>query len=547
MRTMKYLALLLLASASILLTTCDMERYGCTDPRAGNFDIDADVDDGSCYYGNEPGYGSCQPAQEGNLVITNRTGEALYLYKDYADDSNGAEAYISCIPADTTDFLVNISNPELSVCLLQIWKASDVPISTSPDMDKVYRQWRVALSNSTSAEERANWLITGSDDVTGTGTLFLSYPDIDEMGYDVIYQVDIYLNSKNGAKIASLQAGIEDKMVSVDYGVHYLFFHYWYSNPNSATGEVTDIGWIDVSDIVINDSHREASIDIPVFNSIVGKYAELTVRNENDFVINVVANGNMIEDIAMVDGSTQGLSSIPAGDQTTFLIPVDKYNVVIQDLGGKVIDQFTGVYIIQEENTVVSSGVETRTIRIMNTTNKYLGLFNIQEEFLGLPVEVGQSSAEFTIPASYDSLLVVSFDRTKMQGFYYNSYVTVFSLRDYIFNRIDIIEDWPQSGGVYVNPVIDHDQSTTMLGTLVNSEAVWLTFEYNVSSEEGYDLFKFDLDGYTEIVPIGGETGWLTFGMSVNPGSHTLEWTYTKDQTRTEGSDQVQIRNITIE
>ena len=74
---MKYLSLLVLASLSVLLTTCDIEKYGCTDPRAGNFDIDARIDDGSCYYGNEPGYGSCKPDQEGNLVIKNLTGEQL--------------------------------------------------------------------------------------------------------------------------------------------------------------------------------------------------------------------------------------------------------------------------------------------------------------------------------------------------------------------------------------------------------------------------------------------------------------------------------------
>ena len=98
-----------------------------------------------------------------------------------------------------------------------------------------------------------------------------------------------------------------------------------YSDPNSTSGAVTDIGWYEQPDIVINESHRDAELEIPVYYSAVGKYGELTVINENDYVINVMADGALIEDIAIVDGSSQGLSSIPAGEQTTFLIPVAKY------------------------------------------------------------------------------------------------------------------------------------------------------------------------------------------------------------------------------
>jgi hypothetical protein len=547
MRSMKFLSLFVLLSATLLLNSCYREEFGCTDPRATNFDMSAEIDDGSCFYGNDPEYGDCMPDAQGNLVISNHTGEKLYLYKGYTTNSEGEETFVTCIPADTAEFLIYIPNEELAVCLLQIWKASDVPDRSDPDIAMVHRQWRVALSNSTNPDERANWLITGLDDVTGTGTLFLSYPDTDEYGHEVIYQVDILLNSQGGSKLASLQPGIHNKMVSVDYGVQYLFFHYWYSDPNSSSGEITEIGWNEEPDIVINESHREAQIEIPVYFSIIGKYGELTVINENDYVINVLADGNLIENIAIVDGSTQGLSSIPAGNHTTFLIPVDKYSVTTQDLGGKPDDEFLNVDIIQSENAVLRAGIDNKSVRVNNSTDETLGLFNIQEEYLGLLIEPGKVSPDYVIPASLDTLLVMNFARTKVQGFKYSSTVTIINLVDYTLNRLNITGPWPLTDDYYESPVIGNDQDTSMTATLVNSETVILTFEYNVSSEAGYDVFSFKLDGNTEINGIGGETGWVSFSKAVGTGSHVLDWNYEKDPTRSEGRDNVRIRNIKIE
>lgn len=546
MRTMKLLSLLVIFAVGLFFSSCQIEEYGCTDPRAINFNIDATVDDGSCYYGDDPGDGYCIPDEQGNLVISNHTGEQLLLYRDYVEESYGDDAFITCIPADTNDFLVNIPNSDLSVCLLQIWKASDVLNTSSPDLDIVYRQWRVALSNSTEPAERANWLITGQDNVTGTGTLFLTYPDMDEYDHEVLYQVDILLNSKNGAKLASLQPGVENKMVSVDYGVHYLYFHYWYSNPNSSTGNVTDIGWLEHPDVVINESHKEASIDIQVYSSIVGKYGELTVVNENDFVVNVSANGELIENIAIVDGSTQGLSSIPANSQTTYMIPVNKYTISVADLSGKEVGTHTGVQVLQEENLFLYTGVTMKSIKIINNTSEILGLFNLQEEFLGLKINPLSVSGSYSIPASYDSLLVINFSRTKSYGFNYSSTVSVSSLEDYVLDRLDINKPWPFTGDFYESPVIEHANDTSMQAILINSEPVSLSFEYNVSSEPEYDKFSFMLDG-SEIENASGESGWVSVQIYVDPGSHSLEWNYSKDQTRSEGRDNVQIRNISTE
>jgi hypothetical protein len=72
-----------------------------------------------------------------------------------------------------------------------------------------------------------------------------------------------------------------------------------------------------------------------------------------------------------------------------------------------------------------------------------------------------------------------------------------------------------------------------------------ISFYYKVSSEDGYDLFRFLIDG-VEKLSASGEIGWKRASYPVTAGSHIFGFSYTKDRYTVSGSDCAWIDNITF-
>src|SRR5207302_4883970 len=90
-------------------------------------------------------------------------------------------------------------------------------------------------------------------------------------------------------------------------------------------------------------------------------------------------------------------------------------------------------------------------------------------------------------------------------------------------------------------PVGDNQQSSLILATNLLSGTG--SFDFRVSSEAGWDVLEFRLNG----VPLGrwsGEVGWATFLFHVPQGLNTLEWRYTKDANFSAGLDAAFIDNV---
>ena len=84
---------------------------------------------------------------EGNLLIINRLNGPLLLY------TSESESPLKEIGAKE-DFLVNIPSDGSTPTSLQIWKKSQVSDPLDPDIEKIYKEWDIVLSNNSTGSEQ---------------------------------------------------------------------------------------------------------------------------------------------------------------------------------------------------------------------------------------------------------------------------------------------------------------------------------------------------------------------------------------------------------
>ena len=92
---------------------------------------------------------------------------------------------------------------------------------------------------------------------------------------------------------------------------------------------------------------------------------------------------------------------------------------------------------------------------------------------------------------------------------------------------------------------IDNSESSVLYIDLDVAIEGEMSFFFKVSSESGYDKLYFKIDN-VEKGAWSGEIDWTQQSYILTPGSHRLEWSYSKDVSFTSGSDCAWIDNIII-
>lgn len=290
----------------------------------------------------------------GNLLVINNSGKRLVLYK--------GEVAQRKISSASSDYLVNLSNPTEGAVEMSLYDYEDVKDDiNNPPLEKVFKKWKVPLSNSTEVSRQVTWHVGATNENSNSGTLKLKYYAYS--GFDG-YNVDIHLNGKTGAKIATLKPGDQDRQIGLDYGSYTLSYHYWSSDQNTADG-VVNIGWMDSQMIdseevsfwvVLNAGRSETTIVVNHQGTDAGQvlYGKIKVKNNKNYPINIWADGKLIEEVCyLVDGNTDNLSVINAKDEYTYILPVITEDATIEEYTIKATN-LAGEFIFEEDVVITA-------------------------------------------------------------------------------------------------------------------------------------------------------------------------------------------------
>ena len=264
-----------------------------------------------------------QADTEGNIVVINNSGQKLVLY------DGGSPVKI--VPNTSEEFLVKIPNPNGVTKDLWLYKESDISSDyDNPDPESMFRRWNVNLSSDYEIEHRVTWVVYSESVERESGTLMLSYNPGTENN------VDVFLNSFSGSRVASLMPGQTNTNVGIDYGIYELYYKYWYSDQNTTDG-IQEVGEKTPEDtpnmtFILNDAFQETYRLIPHFDVVEEiTDGEILIQNNTDSILLINANDNLIENIMVYDGPTSSMSYLPQYSQYLYILPAGNYNFSAMD------------------------------------------------------------------------------------------------------------------------------------------------------------------------------------------------------------------------
>ena len=351
---------------------------------------------------------------EGNLLILNRLNGPILLY------TSESESPLKEIGAKE-DFIVNISSDGSTPTSLQIWKKSQVSDPLEPDIEKIYKEWDIVLSNTSEESEQVVWVITSGSASPAVGQLSFYYPSMDFLGNMVIYDASIYLNSKSGKKITSVAPGMENKIVGLDFGYYYLFYKYSYET----TSQSEAVGWIELDSLgnslntLVNAGSPIQNIEVPIYSlSDIGRFGYLDIINHSPYDVKIFTQNDIqIEDVVVTNQSTYGLSIIESnGGSYNYLLPQNNYMLTAKNLiTGEIIATKENISVIELYNSswIISDTISYRNITISNNLLEPLTIHNEENnDYLGLYIAPGENMS-YLIADSLTSLVARNLTSTR--------------------------------------------------------------------------------------------------------------------------------------
>jgi lysyl endopeptidase len=110
---------------------------------------------------------------------------------------------------------------------------------------------------------------------------------------------------------------------------------------------------------------------------------------------------------------------------------------------------------------------------------------------------------------------------------------------------VDSTTKYEGDSAIKSDAIVDNQQADIEVTQSFNDpNENFVSFAYKVSSEQGYDKLVFSVDG-VERGSWSGEVDWGVAYYSLDAGSHTLKWSYVKDQSVSTGQDAAWVDGVT--
>ena len=488
---------------------------------------------------------------EGNLLILNRLNGAVLLY------TSESESPLKEIGAKE-DFIVNIPSDGSTPTPLQIWKKSQVSDPLEPDIENIYKEWDIILSNTSTESEQVVWVIKSASASPAVGQLSFYYPSTDFMGNMVIYDASIYLDSKNGKKITSLTPGMENKTVGLDFGYYYLFYKYSYEY----TSQSETVGWIELDSLgnslntLVNAGSPIQNIEVPIYSlSDIGRFGYLDIINQSSNDVKIFTQNDIqIEDVVVNNQSTYGLSIIESnGGSYNYLLPQNNYMLTAKNLiTGEIVATRENVSVIELYNSswTISDTISYRNITISNNLLEPLTIHNEENnDYLGLYIEPGENIS-YLIADSLTSLVARNITSTR-EAFQFGSGAiwNIYSLNPnfYLhitdslnidgmtFNNSEFTLSWElgSSANYLTYQLLNAEYSPYASINVSDSLFKSLTFEYldDNKDEESY-VFRLNSNSVD-----GVEYGWQEVAFQIDAIQPNGLYIYPRQQIITNNSE----------
>ena len=467
---------------------------------------------------------------EGNLLILNRLNDPILLY---LSDSESPFKEIGA----KEDFLVNLPSDGSTPTELKVWKKSQVSDPLAPDMDNIYKEWNIVLSNTSVETDRVVWVIKSGSASPSVGQLSFQYPAIDFMGNMVIYEASLYLDSKNGKKIASILPGEDSKIVGLDFGYYYLYYRYSYDYANNSE----DVGWIELDSLgnalsaVINAGSPIQNIEVPIYYlSDIGRLGYLEIINQSPSDLKIFTQNDIqIEDITVTSQSTYGLSIIEGnGGSYNYLLPQNNYHLSAKMLGtGEVIASRENINVIELYNTswTISDTLSYTNITIRNDLLEPITIHNKQNNnYLGFYISEGDTKS-YLVPDTMDALVARNLTAT-METFQFgnstdwnisllnpNFYLNIndsINIEGSIINQPEITVNWilGSSANYLTYQLLNAEYSPYANINSDDSLFTSISYEYlDDSREDESYIFRLNANSFD-----GSEYGWQEVSFQVD-------------------------------